>query len=150
MRIHTHPVKDNDEESYGYKDTRGTDEKVISHDYELKRIKEILTSVASNQKETSVQVNLLANNISKLDLYLEQQNNLEVRHNEKVTRLHKRLDENVAAIEKLEELVTECKLTKKDIETVTKRVDVIESHEGKVVWAILTAVGMAILGLVIH
>jgi len=126
------------------------DEKVMSHEYELKEIRAILGSVANNQKETNVQVSKLADSIGKLDLYLEKQNNIELKHNDSVNRLHKRIDENDTAIAKFNELATEYKMTKKDIEMVTKRVDSIESHEGRVVWAILTAVGMAILGLVVN
>lgn len=117
-------------------------DKLTAHDYELKEIRNILGSVASNLKDTNVQVNKLAESISKLDIFLEKQNSMELRHSDSINRIHKRIDDNVVNVE---ELIR----TKNDFIIVKRDVDELMADKRKLWYGLLSALGLGLWQLVV-
>jgi chromosome segregation ATPase len=118
-------------------------DKLTAHDYELKEIRNILGSVASSLKDTNVQVNKLTESINKLDVFLEKQTNMELRHSDSINRIHKRIDETEGHIKKFYEISGEYHLTKKDV-------DDIVGMKNKLILGVLGAIGMGLWQLLVR
>lgn len=135
------------------------EELIRDHDRSITKLTQILESVANNQKDISEDLKDLTKQVSVL-----------AKVDESIKRIHERIDKEILekmdgftqALKDFSELKVEHKQMVKKldileqivppksyIDSLDKRIKDIEDTRNKIVWAIVSAVGLAILGLVI-
>lgn len=154
------------------------EKQVLEHTHDIKELKCLITDTNEQVKETSKSVGLLAVNISKLDVVLEKMANMNETYNSSTKRLFDRLETTERELQDLVRLSIEYSNSKKDHlanqerinnieknqsefgctalkihsqkdEMMDKRISAIEEIIKKIVWAIVGAVGLALIGLVV-
>ena len=154
------------------------EKQVIEHTHDIKELKCLITDTNEQVKETSKSVSILAVNISKLDVVLEKMANMNETYNTSTKRLFDRLETTEKELQDLVRLSIEYSNSKKDHlanqerinnieknqsefgctalkmhslkdDALDKRITAIEDIIKKIVWAVVSAVGLALIGLVV-
>lgn len=119
--------------------TADIEKEVREHDKAIDRLAFVLEQLSNNQKEISDDMKELVRQV-----------NILAKVDESIKRIHERIDKEI--VDKLDSYDTALKefyTYKVTFEGMKDRVKAIEESRNKVVWGVLSAVGMALLGLVL-